>query len=48
MAVQVNIGNGEATKFWTNKWLQGSSIADLAPNLFLAIPKRISKRHTVS
>jgi hypothetical protein len=34
MAVTINIGNGEATKFWTDKWLHGSSVADLAPNLF--------------
>ncbi|WVZ52503.1 LOW QUALITY PROTEIN: hypothetical protein U9M48_003556 [Paspalum notatum var. saurae] len=31
-----------------DKWIQGKSVADLAPNLFRVIPKRIIKRRTVS
>ncbi|WVZ79973.1 hypothetical protein U9M48_027494 [Paspalum notatum var. saurae] len=48
MAVEVNIGNGEDTLFWTDNWLQGSCVADLAPELYRASPKRVAKRRTVS
>lgn len=48
MAVTVNIGNVISSKFWTDNWLQGKSVADLAPNLILAIPKRVIKKRTVS
>jgi hypothetical protein len=48
MAVEVTVGNGENTKFWKDKWLQGKSVADLAPNLLRVIPKRVIKRCTVS
>jgi hypothetical protein len=45
---RVTIGNGEDALFWTDKWLQGRSVADLAPELYRAIPKRVAKRRTVS
>jgi hypothetical protein len=41
------VGNGEHTLFWTDMWLHGQCIAELAPQLFAAIPKRRIKRHTV-
>ena len=47
MAVEVTIGNGEDALFWTDKWLQGKSVSELAPNLFRAIPNRLTKRRTV-
>jgi hypothetical protein len=34
MAVTVTIGNEDKTKFWTDKWLQGSSVASIAPKPF--------------
>jgi hypothetical protein len=48
MAVTVNVGNGEGTQFWTDRWLHGKNVADIAPNVLLAVPKRIIARHTVN
>jgi hypothetical protein len=48
MATKVIVGNGENTKFWTDRWLHGKRVADMAPNLFRAIPKLVAKRRTVS
>jgi hypothetical protein len=30
----ISVGNGEDTRFWEAKWLNGASPRDLAPNLF--------------
>jgi hypothetical protein len=46
-AVTTAVGNGANTKFWTDRWLHGSSIQTLAPNLFATVPKRWVKRRTV-
>jgi hypothetical protein len=34
MAMQTKIGNGVTTPFWSDSWLMGHRIADLAPRLF--------------
>lgn len=47
MAVISEVGNGAHTYFWTDKWIHGQCIADLAPHLFSAIPKRRVQRRTV-
>lgn len=47
MAVHTQIGDEESTKFWTDWWLQGKYVAELAPNLSNLIPKRMVKRRTV-
>jgi hypothetical protein len=41
------IGDGSNTMFWTDKWLHGKRIPDIAPTLFESIPKRIVNRRTV-
>jgi hypothetical protein len=41
------LGNGESTFFWTNRWLQGSSIQLLAPAVFAAVNPR-KRRATVA
>jgi hypothetical protein len=41
------VGNGNRTLFWTDHWIHGQCIADLAPRLLEAIPKRRVKRRIV-
>jgi hypothetical protein len=47
MAISTDVGNGESTLFWTDRWLHGRKIADLAPLLFATIPQAKRKRRTV-
>jgi len=47
LAVVSEVGNGANTLFWADKWLNGQSIADLAPHLLAGIPKRIVNKCTV-
>jgi hypothetical protein len=48
MAVGVVLSDGESILFWTDRWLNGGTLAELAPNLFRAVPKRVSKSRTVA
>jgi hypothetical protein len=41
------IGAGASTLFWTDRWMQGKSIAELAPELTAAVPRRFLKQQTV-
>jgi hypothetical protein len=34
------VGEGSSVKFWTDPWLEGVAIADLAPELLAAVPRR--------
>jgi hypothetical protein len=47
VAMASEVGNGEHTIFWTDRWLHGRSIAELAPCLHAGIPKRKAKSRTV-
>ena len=40
MAVISEVGNGTRTRFWTDRWIHGHRICDLAPLLFVLVPKR--------
>ena len=40
IALQTTIGSGSTTKFWTDRWINGNSIDDLAPTVFAAVPTR--------
>jgi hypothetical protein len=40
VAVYSEVRDGTKTLFWTDRWLHGQCIADLAPRLFAVIPKR--------
>jgi hypothetical protein len=41
------VGDGASTLFWTDRWIQGKSIVDLAPDLVVAVPRRLLKRRMV-
>jgi hypothetical protein len=43
----LEVGNGTHTLFWTDKWILGQRVSDLAPRLFAILPKRIANNRTV-
>jgi hypothetical protein len=47
VAIISEVGNGSHTLFWTDRWLHGQCIADLAPRLYATVPKRRIKKFTV-
>jgi hypothetical protein len=42
------IGNGRATKFWVDAWLDGCSLVELAPDLLQAVSRRHHKSRLVT
>jgi len=44
LAIISEVGNGKNTLFWTDRWLHGQSVAQLAPNLFRTVSKRAKTR----
>ncbi|GJN20314.1 hypothetical protein PR202_gb07677 [Eleusine coracana subsp. coracana] len=38
--MQTTIGNGRTNLFWKEKWIHGSSIAELAPTVIAAVPAK--------
>jgi len=47
VSVFTTVGNGHNTLFWTDRWLHGCSIENLAPNVFECMPARLRKSRTV-
>lgn len=43
-----NVGDGQSTKFWIDRWLQGQTISEIAPHMFGAIPKNATTNRTVA
>jgi hypothetical protein len=41
------VGDGQNTLFWTDRWLHGKSVGELAPALLSHIPMKIQKIRTV-
>jgi hypothetical protein len=43
--MQTELGDGKSTLFWSDRWLHGQKIADIAPRLAVVVPRtRINKR----
>ena len=42
-SVTVTIGNGERTLFWSDSWIDGRSVGQIAPNLFATISKHTAR-----
>jgi hypothetical protein len=40
-SVTVIVGDGGKTLFWSDRWIDGCSVAQLAPNLVQAVCKRL-------
>lgn len=47
-STSILIGDGSSVKFWTDPWLQGNAIADLAPYLFRVVSRGRRKVCTVA
>lgn len=47
-SLEVYVGNGRSVLFWTEPWLDGLSIEDLAPHLAAAVSTRTKKKRTVA
>lgn len=43
-----NVGNGQNTLFWTDRWIHGCSVSDLAPLVFAQVPARTAHSRTVA
>jgi hypothetical protein len=41
------VGNGESALFWEDRWLDGKSIKEMAPEVFALVPKRRRRVRTV-
>jgi hypothetical protein len=48
MAIAPVLGNGENILLWKDRWLNGTSIADLAPHLIQNIARRVINRRTIA
>ena len=48
IAVETMVGNGRNTLFWTDRWLHGCCLGDLAPNVIQCVPVRIRNKRTVN
>jgi hypothetical protein len=47
MAMYSEIGNGASTLFWSDRWLGGQRVVDIAPRLLETIPKKLINKRTV-
>jgi hypothetical protein len=36
-SIQMSLGDGESLFFWTDPWLQGARLLDIAPNLMATV-----------
>ncbi|WVZ52762.1 hypothetical protein U9M48_003790, partial [Paspalum notatum var. saurae] len=43
-----HVGNGANTLIWSDRWLHGCSLADLAPAVVACVPRKIQNKRTVA
>jgi hypothetical protein len=43
----MEVGDGESARFWEDKWLDGRSIREMAPEVYALVSKRRRKARTV-
>lgn len=48
VALESAVGDGESTFFWSDRWLDGKTVAELAPSLIKVVSKRAVKGRTVA
>jgi hypothetical protein len=48
VAVETTLGNGRNMLFWTDRWLHGCCLEDLAPNVVQYVSVKIRKKRAVS
>jgi hypothetical protein len=46
--VATEVGDGNNTFFWKDRWINGQRISDMAPSVFAMVPKRIVNKRKVS
>jgi hypothetical protein len=44
---KMSLGDGTSALFWEDRWLDGKSIGEIAPDLLALIPRRPRKHRTV-
>lgn len=47
-SVRITIGSGTSVLFWSDPWLHGKTIQDIAPHLLQAIPQQLRRNRRVS
>ncbi|KAG2661257.1 hypothetical protein PVAP13_1KG493905 [Panicum virgatum] len=47
-SIYVDLGDGNTAFFWTDRWLNGKSLADVAPCLYATVGPRIRQKRTVA
>jgi len=45
ISIVTSVGNGDNTLFWSDHWLHGCCLEDLAPNVVKCVPPK-NKEHT--
>lgn len=46
-STKMSLGDGTSALFWEDRWLDGKSIGEIAPDLLALIPRRPRKHRTV-
>jgi hypothetical protein len=45
--VQIKMGNGKLVYFWRDRWINGQSVADIAPGLWSTVSAHMKNRRTM-